>query len=351
MRKRRWCTVVGAVLLLAAAAAAPAAADGQRRPKGESGSSKAQVRTAQPAPSSPPPRVAVPRSSAERGERRPRGEAERRPGGGSGSASRGHGHFPVFRGPYAWHPWGWWGWWGWWGGPWYHPGYYPPPGAYWYARQASPTMGALDTDIRPEKAQVWLNGNLIGVADNFDGWPRYLWLEEGTYDLVFYHPGYETIARQYTIYPGVVIDVEDRMERGESVRPEDLVSAETRRRDERLRRRAERGEAPGDADRTDWRDRVLAEREALEEEPYLDARVEPARVRLEIGPPDAAVYLDGRFVGTADELADARAGLIVDPGEHEIEVVRPGYVSETATFTAEAGEAVELTVELEEAVR
>ncbi len=85
----------------------------------------------------------------------------------------------------------------------------------------------------------------------------------------------------------------------------------------------------------------------MEDEPYVDARAEPVRLRLTIRPADAAVYLDGRFIGAADELVGLSVGLIVDPGEHEIEVVRPGYASETTTFTAETGEEVELTVELE----
>lgn len=344
MNWRRWCTALGTLLVAFALAAPAAAGDGQRRPQGQSGSSsRAQVRQAQPAPSSPPPRVAVPRSTQDRNtpQRRPDADGVRRPGGGSG----GHSHYPYYRGQYSWYPWGWWGWWGGWWGPWYHGGYYPPVA--YYPDQLSPNMGALDLDLRPEKVQVWLNGTPIGVADNFDGWPRYLWLEEGTYDLVFYHPGYETLARQYTIYPGVVIDVEDTMVKGDAVPPEELISTSTERRDERLRRREERGEAADGREPPDWRDRVRAEREAMEDQPYVDTRAEPARLRLEVRPADASVYLDGRFIGVANDLARARAALIVEPGEHELEVVRPGYASKSTTFTAEVDEEVELTVELE----
>lgn len=350
MRCRRWSVALGA-LALALLVAGPAAADGQRKPKGQSSSpSKAQARSSGSARSSSTPRIAVPRSDSGSQQRQPKAEARRVPGGGSG----GHrGHYPVYQGPYSYHPWGWWGWWGWWGGwagPYYYPGgYYPAPGVYYYPDRLSPTMGALDLDLRPEDTEVWLNGTLIGVADNFDGWPRYLWLEEGTYDLVFFLPGFETIARQYSIYPGVVIDVEDRMQRGESTRPEDLVSQSTERRDERLERRAERGEDTGEGAEPAWRERVREEREAMEDEPYVDARVEPARLHLTIEPSDAAIYLDGRFVGSAEELVAVHAGLIVDPGEHELEAVRPGYASKTTTFTAEAGEEVELTLELEAA--
>jgi len=361
MKRRRWCPVL-ASFLLALLVAAPVLAGGERRPKGETSgsSSRSQASPAQSTASPgnrPSPRVAVPRGDQPRSQpqRRPQPQRDRRPQDDDGRRSsihRFHSSVPIYYGPYRWHPWGWWG-------SWYSPWWYYPwgPGVYWYTEQVRPDMGALDLDIRPEKARVYLDGAPIGVADNFDGWPRELWLEEGTYDLVFHHEGFETIARQYTIYPGVIIAVEDRMVPGEAKLPEDLLARSSANREERLRRRLERGEEPweaGDADRMGWRDRVRAERaEAGREAPRddgrqgaYDARVEPARLRLAVEPTDAAIYLDGRFLGTGDELLGAAASLMVDPGDHELEVVRPGYESKTTTFTAEAGEEVELTVEL-----
>ncbi|MCM2270370.1 MAG: PEGA domain-containing protein, partial [Thermoanaerobaculia bacterium] len=203
--------------------------------------------------------------------------------------------------------------------------------------------GALDTDVSPERAEVWLDGRKIGVADDFDGFPNYLWLEKGTYDVVFYRPGFQTIARQYSIYPGLVIDVEDRMEAGEAVHPLDLESKSRVRRDERLRRDRERREsAAGTAPQ--W---APEERREGAGEPWLDARAEPGRLRLEVAPGDASVYLDGRFVGTGDDLARLRAGLLVDSGRHTLEIVRPGYGSVEREVEVESGEEAELRLELQ----
>ncbi len=97
------------------------------------------------------------------------------------------------------------------------------------ARQAG--LGALDVGIRPKRrVEVYLDGEYLGVAGNFDGYPSYLWLKEGSYQLVFYKEGYRTIARQYTIRPGVVTDVRLQMEKGRSLLPEELVA---RRADDR----------------------------------------------------------------------------------------------------------------------
>jgi hypothetical protein len=84
-------------------------------------------------------------------------------------------------------------------------------------------MGALDLDVSPGRTQVYLDGQKIGTADDFDGWPRYLRLPKGRYEIVFYLDGYKTLVRQVTVYPGLVIDVDDRMEPGASIRPEDLL--------------------------------------------------------------------------------------------------------------------------------
>ncbi len=69
-------------------------------------------------------------------------------------------------------------------------------------------LGALDLkNVKPKKTAVYLNGQYIGVTGDFDGYPSYLWLKKGTHQLVFYKDGYRTLAREYTIHPGVVIAV------------------------------------------------------------------------------------------------------------------------------------------------
>jgi hypothetical protein len=233
--------------------------------------------------------------------------------------------------------------------PWrYGYGYGPGWGYTTYPRAGVPGMryGALDTDIVPERAEVWVDGQRVGVADDFDGFPDYLWLEEGTYDVVFFSPGRRTLARQYSVYAGLVIDVEDRLEEGEAVHPLDLGPKTHERRDERLRRDRETRENAERLERERSLDRPAEPLEPLEGE-AIDARGEPGRIALTVSPGDASVYLDGRFLGSGSELERLRAGLLVDPGEHRLEVVRPGYRPAELAVTVGEGDEERVEVELD----
>ena len=241
--------------------------------------------------------------------------------------------------------------------PYYYPYYYgwDGPGPYYgYDRLRREEQGALDLDLSPADTQVFVDGQLVGKVDDFDGWPQYLWLDPGTYDIVFYREGYKTLARQVTIYRGLVIDWNDRLEQGPSTRPEELQTKTHDRRDARLqqdREMQERAERDGyyrRRDDGDWRDRADRDRDGYRDDDERPPAREPrhlGRMRLEVTPGDASVYLDGRFVGTAEEVAQS-GGLTVGAGDHTLSVVRPGRHSQERHFTVKAGEDTTLSFDL-----
>ena len=348
----------GLALTLATALPADAQASRTRPESGRSGGSATR--------SSPPPSSSASASSPTRSATSSGPAARTRPaepGSGGGRAviskdRRGsRGSRRILIGGYYPFGVGWWGyypshWWLGYGG-WYGPGY-GPYGSRWYGERVREDMGALDLDLKPGDTKIYLDGQYVGTADRFDGWPQYLWLEEGSYQLVFYREGYETIAREYRIHPGLVIDVEDRLARGEATAPEELFAPRpTPRRDERVRRNEERRrEVEGERAPADWRERSRAEREereAAERGRYAEPDPGAAfgSLRLTVAPADASVYLDGRFIGTGEELARLRGGLTVEAGEHVVSVVRPGHAPEEVVLAVEAGEVLDLDVELE----
>jgi hypothetical protein len=285
-------------------------------------------------------------------------------GGGHGFWRGGHFYYYPFGFGLGFWPGFYWD--GWYGDPYYYP-YYQGDG--YYERDNHDDMGALDLDVSPGRTHVFINGEDLGIADRYDGWPGYLWLPEGTYDVAFYLPGYKTIARQITIYPGTVIDIDDRMAKGPSVRPEDLASKTHERRDDRLRFEQERQEQldrqngdQGDDDQ-DWHDRVRHDRGQMRDDqdrdqgdgdhgPGMSHRMSredsgQSHLRLSVEPRDASVYLDGQFVGTGTDLSLLHAGLPVSPGSHKLSVVRPGHKPVEKSFDVKSGGNVELEISLE----
>jgi hypothetical protein len=49
------------------------------------------------------------------------------------------------------------------------------------------------------------------------------------------------------------------------------------------------------------------------------------RIVFDISPPDAAIYIDDHFAGSARELNGLPEGLAVSPGEHRVVATCPGY--------------------------
>ncbi|HEX2253201.1 MAG TPA: hypothetical protein VHQ65_08035 [Thermoanaerobaculia bacterium] len=248
-------------------------------------------------------------------------------------------------GPYygGYYPWGdpWWSpyyGYSWWRYGW-HGGYGYPMPVRPYSSRVSQDMGALDMDLKPGDTQIWIDGEYVGIADRYDGWPQYLWLREGSYHFVFYQDGYRTISREYTVRPGLVIDIEDALERGESTAPEDLFPPRpTPNRDARLRRYEEQREAARQSG-DDWRERS----QVREHAPDADL----GSLRLRVEPREAAVYLDGRLVGTGDDLARLRRGLAVNAGVHRVQVVHPDFPEGyDAEIEVEPGEDLEVEVVL-----
>ena len=234
----------------------------------------------------------------------------------------------------------------------------------------NPSAGAIDLNIKPKRAQVWVDGKLVGDVDAFDGFPRYLWLDQGEHHIVIHLEGFESLARRVEIQPGVVMALKERMQEGPTKSPEELFAQlgpldsddDEDVRDERGDRydRSERSErsrmtpptrprrVPSD---DSWRrpearerqSREVGERGGVER----DQRQAAGRLQIEVEPRDAVVYLDGRLIGSGNELDRLHSALLVDPGEHMLEVVRPGYETLEVPFSVESGELVELTPVLE----
>jgi len=213
-----------------------------------------------------------------------------------------------------------------WGAP--YP-YYPAYAAPRYVRD----VAYIDTDVSPGKARVYLDGQLMGTADDFDGFPQYLAVEPGRHVIRFEADGRMSISRTVRVPRGTVVGLDFKLPKGSGEAPssegnEEIVIPEP-----------ESPDAGAESDAT-----MAPPRGDIEEGPEAG---NPGFVRLKITPPDASVYIDGKFVGSAATLSRLHGDMRLESGAHQVEVVRPGYKAARREIKLFAGDRITVDISLE----
>ena len=133
----------------------------------------------------------------------------------------GHGHVVVYGGGFygGWYPWfglgyGWGPYWGW--GP-YYPGYRAGGVDMNYAMMSG--MGAVELNVKPNRADVWVDGRYVAEARDLDGDPTYLWLADGGHHLQVYKGGFKLFDDQIDVRRGMRSEIKIKLEPGESQPP------------------------------------------------------------------------------------------------------------------------------------
>lgn len=285
-----------------------------------------------------------PGGSAARSAPRQGGTAVRRAPGGAASArgtasgvarygyggygyghGYGYGYYPYYDPYYSyWGSW-WYPWWGvsWYGGCWncYGPGYAYAPyygmddgGGYDAAAEeaASREPARIETKISPSSAAVIVDGEDFGFAGDYDGrWDR-LSVSPGKHSVAFREKGYRSLSLTIDARPGAAYVLKDALAKGEG--EDSRIVATTAAQD------ADRAPSP------------------------LARPAATGRLRIQAEPQDAAIYLDGEYLGLAAELSRIHGALAVSTGSHRLEAARPGF--STAVKTIDVGETDLAIVEL-----
>jgi PEGA domain len=170
--------------------------------------------------------------------------------------------------------------------------------------------GSLRILVDPEKTKVYVDGYYAGLVDDFDGMFQRLHIAPGRHAIALKLEGYRTQVFRVYVPVGHTLKLRHEMVRGAGEDTEDLL---------------------GQPD-------VMAR-------PDGDTRMEddPGRLRLDVRPLDASIYLDGVFRGTSRDVEALR----VPPGRHRLEIVRPGYRTEERDVEVRPGETTELRADLE----
>lgn len=227
-----------------------------------------------------------------------------------------------------------------------------PVGTYWVGPVpsgegiAAPDLAVVAIDVRPKDARVHLDDRFVGRARYFDGSPGYLYLEPGRYRLELRYEGYRTVEVALEAEASCRFDLKHRLQRvpGESVekkretfgkgKPVSRVFAPTQAQDALPAPAAGRG-----AD--------LSLRPDLGGADAARPPSSEAALRLRIEPASAAVFIDGGFVATAEQLARMEAPLALAAGRHLVEVRAEGYLPLSREVELSPGAKAELELRLE----
>jgi hypothetical protein len=123
-----------------------------------------------------------------------------RPGPAHGGPHVGVGfYYGAYYGPYFYNPWFYSSFW------WYPPYGYP----YYYG-----AVGAnIRVQVQPKSAEVYVDGNLAGIVDQFDGMFQNLVVEPGGHEITVYSDGYHSIVKQLYLSVGTSYKIKGVMEK------------------------------------------------------------------------------------------------------------------------------------------
>lgn len=206
-----------------------------------------------------------------------------------------------------------------------------------------PDYTIVDCDVDPEEALVVLDGEVLGEADDFDGFPSYLFIRPGHHVLEFRAPGRRPLVMRGSFRSGAFIRVDRELEHGGEPQyvplddPVDVSGLEPP------------GYTPPELPPDDGPAGVVPPAAAADEQGG-QAVIPPEGagfLRLQVSPADAAVYIDDRFFGSGDEISRLHGFIRLAPGPHTIEVTRPGYAPKSLPLEIVHGEKQHLDVWLE----
>jgi hypothetical protein len=222
--------------------------------------------------------------------------------------------YPIYGYPYYYSPF----WLGWYG-PQYGPYPYPPYPRYGYYEPAA----ELRIQVNLRHAEVYVDGYLTGMVDDFDGIFQRLRVPLGEHEITIYHEGHRPIHHRMLFRPYESYSIKEMMQPiapGDPVEPRPTPAARTPSQGP-----APRGRAPMPAPGNRDADRF-------------------GSVTIRVQPADAEVFIDGERWDTP--AGENRLLVELSEGTHRVEIRKPGYKTYTSTITIRSGETVTLNVSL-----
>jgi hypothetical protein len=339
-------TLAVVTAVLTATALVPDLAHAQRGARGGGGGGPRGGGGGATVRSAPATGTGVPRGGAVHGGGVYRG------GGYRGGAYRG-GVYAVR--PYYWggiglgyYGWGGWGFYGAWGPGWWGPGYASSmwwPGYGWWggpAFYAPPYWGPISDArllVSPRTAEVYVDGALAGIVDQYDGVFQSLALSPGTHRISLYLDGHRRRDTNVYVAPGSTLKLRHTMEPlAPGATPDERPTPPAR--PERGATATASSDDP-DAPAATTEPNTLVPRQTREPRSIAgDAGLLVIRVQ----PADAEVLIDGQRWQSPDSTRPLEVR--VPAGRVRVEVKKPGFAPFSTEVTVQPGQVTPLNVSL-----
>lgn len=183
----------------------------------------------------------------------------------------------------------------------------------------APGKGFVDMAVTPYDADVWVDGEYVGRAQDYAGDPKFLKLSSGSHTITLAREGFSPQRLAVVVEPSRLLTLDV------TLLPLGAASAAVA-----TAPTASQPVAPASTD-----DGATYQLD-LEKTGYLNLNVTPA---------DAAVYVDDESYGMAAEYNNDKS-IVLRAGTHTLHVVRPGHTSQVQKFEIETDTTQEVTVTL-----
>ncbi len=142
-------------------------------------------------------------------------------------------------------------------------------------------------------AGVWVDGQYVGYLDELKG-DKQILLLPGKHEFAVRQAGYKDFTEQSVLEPGQVVMMKIRLMKDTS----------------------------------------------------LPMPTQTAELKISVKPGRAAVFIDDRFIGHADEFSGLGHGLLVTPDKHRVRIALPGYQTFETEITVRPNQKLKIETEL-----
>ena len=183
----------------------------------------------------------------------------------------------------------------------------------------------IRVQVQPKSAEVYVDGYLAGIVDQFDGMFQDLVVEPGTHEVTVYHDGYKRIVQRLYVSAGKSYKIKgtlDKLAPGEPNEPRPMPALEP------AAPAAELGVGPRRA----------------ESAPPVNAESRFGQVAIRVQPADAEIAIDGE--PWKGPQGAERLVVHLASGAHRVEIRKEGFDPFVTVIEIKPGEVAVLNVSL-----